>query len=295
MYQYSWGKGRLEDDRYLFLICLREQSRDHRVTENDLRARFEADEPSIGTRILAPWPGLIEVLGGTDSFDYAQFLAEYAPHDLHDLENVARAADLVDTPLMVKVDGPNREYVAQRCLAAGIQNFLFADVRSVADAREAVQAVRPEPEGNAGIRMDRRIGYVGAYDTMTRVHEDVVSRGRDAVIALMIEKHGAVENIESILAVEGVDAIVFGPSDYTLSVDIPGKLDAGRVAEAEQRVFTATEEPDVKPIIEIAEPEEADRYMAEYGAQHFNLGVDVSILERWWRTEGQALRDRIET
>lgn len=263
------------------------------MTANAFRDLFDAGDPTIGTRILTPWPGLVEVLGGTDQFDYVQFLTEYGPYDLHDLENLARAAELNDLSTMAKVDGPNRTYVAQRCLAAGIENFLFADVRSVEDAREAVRAVRPEPDGDAGLRMDRRLGYVGTYDSIRSVHEDVVQRGEDAVVALMIEKTGAVEHIKKILAVEGVDAVVFGPSDYSLSAGVPGEIDDPVVTDAQQMLMETVRETEIEPIVELTTPEGADQYLVEQDVRHFNLSTDVSILDEWWRKNGRALRERL--
>jgi 2-keto-3-deoxy-L-rhamnonate aldolase RhmA len=56
--------------------------------------------------------------------------------------------------MMIKIDAESRGFVAQRAMAAGIQNLLFADVRTVEDAREAVAAVRPEPEWDNGVSSD---------------------------------------------------------------------------------------------------------------------------------------------
>jgi 2-keto-3-deoxy-L-rhamnonate aldolase RhmA len=124
------------------------------MKENRLRERIESDETSIGTRMQNQWPGLLEIIGQTDRFDYVEFLAEYAPYDLRDLENMARAAELSDLSMMIKIDAESRGFVAQRAMAAGIQNLLFADVRTVEDAREAVAAVRPEPEWDNGVSSD---------------------------------------------------------------------------------------------------------------------------------------------
>lgn len=264
------------------------------MTANVLRERFDRGDSSIGTRILTPWAGLVEVLGGTGHYDYVEFLAEYAPHDLHDLENIVRAAELHGLSTMAKIDGANRTYVAQRCLAAGVENFLFSDIRTVADAHEAVRAVRPEPEGDAGIRMDRRIGYVAGDASMPALHEGVVERGRAAVVALMIEKRRAVEDLEAILNLEGVDAVVFGPSDYSLSVDAPGRIDEPVVTDAERRTLGVARERGVEPIVEIAESAAADRYRDDFDVRHFNLGVDVGILDDWWRTQGAVLRECLD-
>jgi 2-keto-3-deoxy-L-rhamnonate aldolase RhmA len=141
--------------------------------------------------------------------------------------------------------------------------------------------------------MDRRIGYVGAYDDMRTVHEDVVKRSEDAVVALMVEKVGAVDDLAEILAVDGVDAITFGPSDYSMSAGIPGEIDSEEVNEAQKQAFETAIETDVEPIVELSVADDCEEYLDQYDVKHFNMGVDVSVLDNWWRTEGRKLRDRL--
>lgn len=143
-----------------------------------------------------------------------EFVSEYALYDLHDLDNLARASELAGISSMIKIEQEPRTFIAGRALAAGIQNVLFADLRTVKDAWEAVRAVRAEPKGVNGIGIDRRIGYVDAVASLA----EVVKICEDAVVALMIEKKSAIENLEEILSVEGIDTVQFGPADYSLGI-----------------------------------------------------------------------------
>ncbi len=253
--------------------------------DNRLRKLIDEGKPSLGTRICISWPGIIEILGYTGVYDYVEFLSEYAPYDLYDLENMARAAELTGLSTMVKLDQEPRVYLAGRALAAGIQNFLFADIRTVEDAEEAVKAVRAEPKGLSGSRMDRRIGYVGCKGTGA----DIVKICEDAVVALMIEKKTAVENIEEILSVDGIDMVQFGPSDYSISIGLPGETRHPKVIEAEKKTIRTALKMDVAPRAEIRTPEEAERYI-DLGVQHFSLNTDLNILFNWWKRRGEELR-----
>src|SRR6266542_3769396 len=88
---------------------------------------------------------------------------EYAPYDLHDLDNLCRAAELYDLGMMIKVDQEPRGFLAQRAIGSGFQSVLFADSRSVEDVRQCVKVVRPDtPEdgGSHGAAM-RRFAYMG--------------------------------------------------------------------------------------------------------------------------------------
>jgi len=259
------------------------------MEQNPLRESIDNGEPSIGTRIMNTWPGVIETLGQTDGFEYVEFLGEYAPWTLHDLENIARTSELVGLTTMIKVDGANREFIAQRAMAAGIQNLLFADIRTREDAIEAVNAVRPEPEGKNGVRSDRRNGYVGGYASP----EEVVQWCDDAVIAIMVEKESAVDNLENILDVDGIDMVVFGAADYSLSIGKPGADDA-EIRNAEEKTIATALEKGVAPRAEINRPEDAKRYI-DLGVKHFNLNSDLNVLHTFWEKNGATLRDELDS
>lgn len=260
------------------------------MTRSSLRDRLESDSVSIGTRIQAPWPGFLEIIGQLDVFDYVEFLAEYAPYDLHDLDNMARAAELHHLPMMIKIDAESRGFVAQRAMAAGIQNLLFADIRSREDAKAAVDAVRPEPDHNNGVRSDRRNGYVGGYASP----EEVVEWCEDAVIAIMVEKQETVENLEEILALDEIDMVQFGSSDYSLSIGAPGAYDDERVLEAERKTIETAIDHGVYPRAEINHPDAADKYL-EMGVRDFNLNKDIRIIYDWLQEHGNDLADRTTT
>ncbi|MEM1581365.1 MAG: aldolase/citrate lyase family protein [Candidatus Bathyarchaeia archaeon] len=252
---------------------------------NRLRELLRKGEPTIGTRIICPWAGLVEVIGYTGIYDYVEFLSEYGPYDLHDLDNLARAAELAGISTMIKIDQQPRVYLAERALAAGIQNVLFADIRTVEDAEEAVRAIRTEPRGMNGYRMDRRVGYIGALASPA----DVVKICEDAVVALMIEKKSAIENLKEILSIKGIDMVQFGPVDYSISIGLPGEINHPKVREAEEKMIKTALEMGIAPRAEIGSVEEAKKYV-DLGVRNFNIGIDLRILFNWWRKNGEELR-----
>lgn len=252
---------------------------------NRLRYLLDKKEPTIGTRTVIVWPGLIEVLGYTKQYDYVEFLAEYGAFSLHDLDNYARAAELTGLSTMIKLDQEPRTFLAGRALASGIENFLFADIRKREDVEEAVNAVRAEPKGKSGVRLDRRVGYVMEKASS----KDVVKMSDEAVIGLMIEKRSAVVNLEEILSVKGVDFVQFGPSDYSMSIGIPGQTSDDRVRDAELKTIKTALDMNINPRVEINEPQEAKRYV-ELGVKDFNLNIDLFILFNWWKKKGSELK-----
>jgi 2-keto-3-deoxy-L-rhamnonate aldolase RhmA len=254
------------------------------LRKNRLRELIRKGEPTIGTHIHSTWPGIIEIIGHTGAIDYVEFTSTYAPFDLYDLDNMARASELFDMSTMIKIDAEPRMFIAQRAIGAGIQNVLFADIRNVEDAEEAVRAVRAEPKGWNGCSMHRIEGYLLECGT-----PKFVKYCDDVVIALMIEKKSAMEQLEEILSVEGVDMVQFGPCDYSMSIGLWGQYRHPKVVEAEERMIKMALKHDIRPRAEINSVKEAQKYI-ELGVRDFSIGTDVVILYEWLKDNGENLR-----
>src|SRR5438874_13322453 len=216
------------------------------MRRNRLRELLTADQPSLGTHIHSTWPSIVELVGHSRMFDYVEFVAEYAPYDLYALENLGRAVDLFPhLSAMMKIEQEPRTYLAIRAIGSGIQNVLFADPRSVADVEECVRAVRaeaPHSRGRHGVGMRRDVGFVleGGSPAFVQALDD-------AVVALMIEKDSAVENLEALLAVPGVDMVQFGPADYSMRMGLTGRFTYPKVRGAERDVMATARKRGLAP------------------------------------------------
>ena len=133
---------------------------------NRLRQLLDEGAPTLGTHVMTPWPGMVEVIAGSGTFDYIEYVGEYSAFSLDLLDNFGRAIELFpEMSSMMKVEEQTKGFIATRSIDAGIQNVLFTDVRSAEDARECVRLVRaetPEAGGTHGYGMRRNTGY-GSY------------------------------------------------------------------------------------------------------------------------------------
>jgi 4-hydroxy-2-oxoheptanedioate aldolase len=258
------------------------------MRRNRLRELLKADQPTLGTHVHSSWPSIVELIGHSGMFDYVEFVAEYAPYDLFALENLGRAVDLFPhMSAMMKIEQEPRTYLTVRAIGSGIQNVLFADPRTVADVEECVRAVRaeaPHVRGRHGVGMRRDVGFVleGGSPAFVQALDD-------AVVALMIEKAPAVENLEALLAVPGVDMVQFGPADYSMSIGLAGQWNHPRVREAEMHVIQTALRRGIAPRAEISHPHETKKYL-DMGVKHFCIGTDVSILFEWFKQNGKEMR-----
>jgi 2-keto-3-deoxy-L-rhamnonate aldolase RhmA len=254
---------------------------------NRFRALLNANQPTVGTHLLSTWPTLVELVGQAGNYDYVEFTAEYSPFDMHDLDNLGRALELKDLAGMIKVEQTQWTHQAMRAIGSGFQSVLFADVRTVEDARACVGAVRAETPGTGGrlgVGMRRDVGTV--RDGGSPAYVEALN---EVVIALMVEKRECVEDLDAILSVPGIDMVQFGSSDYSMSLGLTGQRNHPDVKAAERRTIETALKLGLHPRVELGDISGAEPYL-EMGVKHFCIGWDVRILHDWWVKNGEGMR-----
>lgn len=257
---------------------------------NKFRQLFQAGKPTLGTHLYTVDPIWVETVGHSGMFDYVEFVAEYGAYTLHDLDNFCRAVELFDMAAIIKIDQEPRTFAAQRAIGSGFQGVLFADVRTVEDARQCVRVVRPDTVPDKGIHGNavRRFSY--PYHVGTPSYVQAL---RDVMVLLMIEKGEAVERLEEILATPGIDMVQWGGVDYAMSIGHPGERQTPEIKAQARRVFETALRLGVQPRAEIGAVDQA-KYYLDMGVRHFCLGADVWVMLNWWKTNGENMRKALE-
>ncbi len=267
------------------------------MLRNPLRECLNAGKPTVGTHILSAWPTLVELIGHSKQYDYVEFTAEYAPFTMHDLDNLGRAFELMNMSGMIKIEQTQYTHQAMRAIGAGFQSVLFADIRSVEDAKAAVDAVRAETtmakgargRGRLGVGMRRDVGTVRTGGSPAYV--DALN---EIVIAIMVEKKSCVDDLDRILSVPGIDMVQFGASDFSMSIGKTGQYGDAEVLAAETKTIKLALKKGLHPRVELRDPAQATRYL-DMGVKHFCIGWDVRILADWWDTQGAVMRNMLGT
>ncbi len=256
------------------------------MRHNRLRELLDADQPTLGTRVLSSWPTILELVGHSGMFDYVEFCGEYAPYDHAMLENMGRAIELFDhLSGMIKIEQESRAHTAVRAIGAGFQSVLFADPRNVTEVEQCVRSIRterPRSGGLHGVNMHR----AAMQDAGSEAWADAMDK---IVIALMIEKKEAIENLKAMLAVPGVDMVQFGPADYANSVGLTGQFTHPKVAEAERTMIQTALSMGIAVRVELNDPRGFEPYL-QLGVKHFNVGIDVKTLFKWFCESGAIMR-----
>lgn len=261
------------------------------MKKNLLRELLNAGKPTLGTRMVSVSPQIVEVIGLSGAFDYIELSGEYAAWGLSDLENFARAVELFpQMSSMMKVEQEPRIFITSRSLGSGIQNLIFSDCYSADEVRECVRAVRPatpEDGGVHGCAVRRSTGYFVEVGSQAWVEAQ-----QETVITVMIEKASAMEQLDEIMEVEGVDMLQFGPCDYSLSVGKAGGMRSPEILRVQREMIEKALRKGVHPRVELNSFEGAKEFI-EMGVRHFCIGFDLAVLYQWSQLQGKGLREML--
>jgi 4-hydroxy-2-oxoheptanedioate aldolase len=163
--------------------------------------------------------------------------------------------------------------VIKRVLDIGAQSLLVPYVSTPEEAAAAVSHVRYPPSGVRGVAGTTRASRFGRVkDYAKRAHEEIC-------LLVQLETQRALDNLEAICAVEGIDGVFIGPADLHASLGHTGEIANPKVKplidEAIRRIRKCGKAPG------ILTPNEADaRHWLECGALFVAVGADVGILAR---------------
>ena len=171
----------------------------------------------LGTWIMSASPIVAEAIGCA-GFDWGVIDMEHSPLDLGDVVHLLQA--VAATPMLPVLRVPwNDTVMVKRVLDAGAATLLFPFVQNSDEARRAVAATRYPPQGvrgMAGMSRGSRFGTVANHYS--------VANQRIGVI-LQLETPAALEQLEAIAAVPGVDALFLGPADLSGAMGHVGNMD----------------------------------------------------------------------
>lgn len=175
----------------------------------------------------------------------------------------------------------NDQVLIKRLLDIGFYNFLIPYVETVEQAKSAVAYTRYPPEGVRGVSVSHRSNGFGTItDYFTKINQNIC-------VVVQIETQQAVDNVEAITAVDGIDGIFVGPSDLSASLGHFGNPKHPEVQAAIKHVFDVAKAQG--KACGILAPIEADaHHYIDMGATFVAVGSDLSLL----RNSTQTLADK---
>jgi len=204
------------------------------MQENRVKRIMNAGGLALGTHVggIAD-PQIVEIIG-LAGFDAAFIDMEHTSYDLRDVQLAVMAAERVGITSIVRTPGFDPAQIL-RLLDMGVQGVQVPHVSTPDTARQAVAAVRYPPHGERGMAAGSRAAEYGRVALL----DHMAQSNREILLACMIEDMEAVERIDEIAAVEGVDLLAVGPSDLSRSLGVSGHPDHPRLVAAIDRVREA--------------------------------------------------------
>jgi 4-hydroxy-2-oxoheptanedioate aldolase len=244
-----------------------------------MKEKLYSGKAVYGISIASRNPVFVE-MAGYSGFDFVFIDTQHVPigSDLT-LENLIRAAEASNIVPIVRVK-ENEEFFIRCALEAGAKGVVIPRVSCKEDAIKAVNAAKFPPagtrHGNPSVRA-AKWGCNFDWDTYVKKNNEEI-----LIIPLVEDKKG-IDNLKEIIAVEGVNALSYGPTDYALSLGLNLNYDYDNpvVDEAFQKCLKLAREKGI-PVIDSFQPvtSEKSQKLCEMGMNFQLVGSDKGILSK---------------
>lgn len=198
--------------------------------------RMRAGESLRALLVKMPAPAEVE-LAGHAGFDAVILDTEHGPGGGEALEHHLRAADAARIPALVRVPGSDPAPI-QAALDGGAVGVVVPHVGHEGTARAIVAAARYPPRGQRGLALTTRAGRYGR----ARIDDHLDHAEHETLVLVQIEDRDAIPRAREILAVDGVDAVLIGAADLSISLGHPGAPEHPEVQRAIAAISSAASE-----------------------------------------------------
>ena len=197
------------------------------MRENRVKRVMREGGLAIGTYVSLADPQVVEIIG-LAGFDAAFIDMEHTGFELSLVGEMIRAAELAGVTSMVRVPGDDAKLIL-RLLDMGAEGIIVPHVDGVEGARRAVAAVRYPPlgeRGGAGSSRAARFGTVPWGEHVRQSNDEIV-------LSVMAEDDKAIQEVEAIASLDGVDLVSIGPTDLSQTLGVNDPTDPRLKAKVE--------------------------------------------------------------
>lgn len=193
----------------------------------NFRQRIADGEQLLGTMVTLPDPAVAEILAGV-GFDWLFIDCEHGPLGIPEVLRILQAVG-DKLPCIVRVPDAS-EAAIKKVLDLGAAGIIVPQINTAAAAASVVRFAKYAPLGARGVGLARAHGYGAAF-------AEYLENANDQTTVIVQAEHAeAVENIEAIVQVPGIDAILLGPYDLSASLNRMGLVNDPIVVEAIEQV-----------------------------------------------------------
>ena len=206
--------------------------------ENSLKRKLQNGAKPLGTFFASGSVTMMECLGRT-GLDFVVIDNEHAPMEAETTVDLVRAAELTGLCPLARVREISRPAVL-KLLDVGVKGLIVPNVQSVEDVKTLISYAKYYPLGERGFCPTRKDGW--GFDMPEAVPEIMRRFNEETLLIPQCETVGALEAIEEIAALDGVDGVFVGPFDLSISMGIPGQFQSEVFQTALTRILRACHE-----------------------------------------------------
>jgi len=202
--------------------------------KNSLKQILRDGKFAIGACLTIGHPDIAEIIGQL-GFDWVFIDMEHTAMTFETVQNLMQAMSFSGTVPIIRVPWNNPVYVKQ-ALDIGAYGIIIPMVNTKEEAIQAVRSVRYPPLGIRGFGPRRAASNDPDY---------VATANQEIFLGIQIESQMAIDNLDEILSVEGIDAILLGPYDLSLNLGVLEQWESPKFKNAISKIVTAAKKHDV--------------------------------------------------
>ena len=236
------------------------------------KEKLRSGQVCLGSCVSFTDPTVSEVLGA--SLDYLWIDMEHGPLNIETVQAHIMAAELAGATALIRVPW-NDPIIIKRVLDVGAAGVIVPMVNTAAEAKQAVAACHYPPSGIRGYgpRRASNYGRQGGPDYFQSAFDDTF-------VAVQIEHVNGVNNLDEILQVPGLDAVMVGPADLSISMGRQGQTTHPDVVQAIETVVAKARGSNVAVGMYVGDDPQAVVGWIRKGVQWVAVGVDFYFLMR---------------
>lgn len=239
---------------------------------SQIRTKFKRNQPVLIITLHLCDASIFE-LGSLMGFDGLWIDMEHHAHSLETVQNLMRAARIGPADILTRP--AKGEFMRMgRMLEAGAQGIIYPRCDNAAEARELVKWAKFPPLGTRGCDG----GNPDNPYCCTPTAQYLEHANEQTFLVAQIEDPHALEHAEEIAAVEGIDALFFGPGDFSALAGFPGQINHARIREATDRIAKATQQAGKHWGTPVNSAEEA-RELIDRGARFLAHNSDILLVK----------------
>ena len=240
---------------------------------NNFKAMLKnVKSPLIGSWITLAHPAIAEIMAKS-GFDWLAVDMEHSVITIREAEELIRVIDLAGVVPLVRLTSNNPDQI-KRVMDAGAHGIIVPMVNSARDAKNAVEAVKYPSMGKRGIGLARAQGYGTQFQEYLDWQKD------GSTVIVQVEHIDAVNNLEEIFSIDGVDGYIIGPYDLTSSIGIPGQFEHPDFLSAMEKIHLVASKLNMTGGIHVIEPEPDQLIQRiEEGFRFIAYSLDARMLD----------------